>query len=133
MTSFRSIKIQNSEQFEYLTDCSSAVPATAESATVLVHCALRKRKQDISFCYLHWNGGKFEKRQSNQNPQIHRRNMYSHEKFDSSFCIRAATAGKVWSLPRFWHSYKKQLVKIFLDRILDLVWLKFAVAALCIT
>ena len=40
MTSFRLIKIQNSEQFEYLTDCCSAVHATAaESATVLVHCA----------------------------------------------------------------------------------------------
>ena len=39
MTSFKSIKIQNSEQFEYLTDCCSAVHATAESPTVLVHCA----------------------------------------------------------------------------------------------
>ena len=42
MTSFRLIKIQNSEQFdsfEYLTDCCSAVHVTAESATVLVHCA----------------------------------------------------------------------------------------------
>ena len=50
--------------------------------------------------------------------------------------LRAATAGKagkVWSLARFWvsiHSYKKQPVKNFLGRILDLAWLKFAVAAL---
>jgi hypothetical protein len=52
---------------------------------------------------------------------------------------RAATAGKagkVWSLPRFWVSicsYKKQLVKEFWGRILDLAWLKFAVAALTTT
>ena len=50
--------------------------------------------------------------------------------------IRAAMAakeGKVRCLPRFWvsiPSYKKQPVKNFLDRILDLVWLKFAMAAL---
>ena len=46
----------------------------------------------------------------------------------------AGKAGKVWSLPRFWvpiRSYKKQLVKKFWGRILDLAWLKFAVAALC--
>jgi hypothetical protein len=49
---------------------------------------------------------------------------------------RAATvgkAGKVWSFPRFWvliGSYKKQPVKKFGVRILDLPWLKFAVAAL---
>ena len=49
---------------------------------------------------------------------------------------RAATAGKagkVWSLPRFWVSicsYKKQPVKKFLDRILDLAWLQFSVAVL---
>ena len=46
---------------------------------------------------------------------------------------RAATAGKVWSFPRFWvliGSYKKQLVKKFGGRILDLPWLKFTVAAL---
>ena len=46
---------------------------------------------------------------------------------------RAATAAKVWSLPRFWvsiGSYKKQLVKKICGRILDLAWLKFAVAAL---
>ena len=45
----------------------------------------------------------------------------------------AGKAGKVWSLPRFWvsiGSYKKQLVKKFWGRILDLAWLKFAVAAL---
>ena len=47
---------------------------------------------------------------------------------------RAATAGKagkVWSLPRFWvsvRSYKKQPVKKFWGRILDLAWYKFAVA-----
>ena len=44
----------------------------------------------------------------------------------------AGKAGKV-SLPRFWvsiRSYKKQPVKKFLGRILDLAWLKFAVAAL---
>ena len=50
--------------------------------------------------------------------------------------FRAATvgkAGKVWSLPRFWvsiRSYKKQPVKKFWGRILDLAWVKFAVAAL---
>ena len=46
----------------------------------------------------------------------------------------AGKAGKVWSLPRFWvsiHSlHKKQPVKKFVGRMLDLVWLKFAVAAL---
>ena len=45
---------------------------------------------------------------------------------------RAATAGKagkIWSLPRF-RSYKKQLVKNYLGRILDLVCLKFAMAGL---
>ena len=62
MTSFRLIKIQNSEQFEYLTDCSSACDCSVGNCAG----ALRKRKQDISFCYLHWNGGKFEKRQSDQ-------------------------------------------------------------------
>ena len=52
---------------------------------------------------------------------------------------RAATAGKVgkvWSLPRLWvsiRSYKKQPVKKILGRILDLAWLKFAVAALAYT
>ena len=51
---------------------------------------------------------------------------------------RAATAGKAgkfWSLPRFWVSicsYRKQLVKNILGRILDLAWLKFAMAALLI-
>ena len=50
--------------------------------------------------------------------------------------LRAATAGKagkIWSLPRFWVSilsYKKQPVKKIWGRILDLSWLKFAVAAL---
>ena len=50
--------------------------------------------------------------------------------------LRAATAekaGKVWSLPRFWvsiRSYKKQPVKKFWGRVLDLALLKFAVAAL---
>ena len=41
----------------------------------------------------------------------------------------AGKAGKVWSMPRFWvsiHSYKKQSVKKFWDRILDLAWLKFS-------
>ena len=53
-----------------------------------------------------------------------------------SIYLRAATAGKagkVWSLARFWvsiHSYKKQLVKKFLGKILDLDWLKFALVAL---
>ena len=45
----------------------------------------------------------------------------------------AAMAAKIWSLPRFWvsiHSYKKQQVKKNWGRILDLAWLKFAVAAL---
>ena len=52
--------------------------------------------------------------------------------------IRAATAGKagkVWSLPRFWvsmRSYKKQLVKKIWGKVLDLAWLKFAVAALLV-
>ena len=50
--------------------------------------------------------------------------------------IRAATAGKApkaWALPRFWVSicsYKKQPVKKIWVRILDLAWVKFAVAAL---
>ena len=46
---------------------------------------------------------------------------------------RAAMAGKLWSLPRFWVSirfYKKQPIKKICGRILDLAWLKFAVAAL---
>ena len=53
-----------------------------------------------------------------------------------SIIHRAATAGKagkVWSFPRFWvliSSYKKQPVKKFGGGILDLPWLKFAVAAL---
>ena len=45
----------------------------------------------------------------------------------------AAKAAKDWSLPRFWvsmPSYKKQLVKKILGRILDLALLKFAVAAM---
>ena len=45
----------------------------------------------------------------------------------------AGKAGKVWSLSRFRvsiRSYKKQLVKKFWGRILDLAWLKFAVVAL---
>ena len=50
-------------------------------------------------------------------------------------CItcRAAKAAKDWSLPRFWvsiRSYQKQPVKKIWGRILDLAWLKFAVAAL---
>ena len=55
---------------------------------------------------------------------------------DESLDSRAATAGKAgkgWSLPRFWvsiRSYKKQLVKNFWGRIMDLARLKFAVAAL---
>ena len=47
--------------------------------------------------------------------------------------IRAKTVAKVWSLPRFWisiSSYKKQPIKKKGGRILDLAWLKFAVAAL---
>ena len=53
--------------------------------------------------------------------------------------FRAAMAGKadkVWSLPRFCvsiRSYKKQPVKKICGRILDLAWLKFAVAVLCST
>ena len=46
---------------------------------------------------------------------------------------REGKAGKVWSLPRFWvpiGSYKKQPDKKCWGRILDLAWLKFAVAAL---
>ena len=49
---------------------------------------------------------------------------------------RAATAGKagkVGSLPRFWvaiRSHKKQPVKTFWGRILNLAWLKFAKWAL---
>ena len=62
--------------------------------------------------------------------------------FCASWCHQHATmlraamagkAGKVWSLPRFWvsiRSYKKQLVKKFWGKILDLAWLKFAAAAL---
>ena len=45
----------------------------------------------------------------------------------------AGKAGKIWSLPRFWvslRSCKKQNFQKKLDRILDLAWLKFAVAAL---
>ena len=45
----------------------------------------------------------------------------------------AGKAGKVWSFPRFWvsiRSYKKQPVKKFWGRVLDLPLLKFAVAAL---
>ena len=45
----------------------------------------------------------------------------------------AGKAGKVWFLPIFWvsiRSYKKQQVKKFWCRILDLVWHKFAVAVL---
>ena len=55
---------------------------------------------------------------------------------ESTLSIRAATAGKApkaWALPRFWvsiRSYKKQPVKKIWGRILDLAWLKFAVAAL---
>ena len=54
----------------------------------------------------------------------------------AAYYARAATAGKagkVWSLPRFWFSipsYKKQPVKKIWGRILDLAWLKFAVAAM---
>ena len=54
----------------------------------------------------------------------------------SSLHLRIATtgkAGKIWSLRRFWvsiRSYKKQLVKKFLGRILNLALLKFAVVAL---
>ena len=50
--------------------------------------------------------------------------------------LRGATADKApkaWALPRFWvsiRSYKKQPVKKIWGRILGLVWLKFAVAAL---
>ena len=56
-----------------------------------------------------------------------------------SLCFqpRAATAtktSKAWALPKFWVSiynfYKKQPVKKIRGRILGLVWLKFAVAAL---
>ena len=45
----------------------------------------------------------------------------------------AAKTAKDWSLPKFWvsiRSYKKQPVKEIWGRILDLAWLKFAVAAL---
>ena len=45
----------------------------------------------------------------------------------------AANAVKDWSLARFWvliRSYKKQPVKKFRGRILDIAWLKFTVAAL---
>ena len=54
-------------------------------------------------------------------------------KSHKSMAATARKAGKVWSLPRFWisiHSYKKQPVKKFGGRILDLALLKFAVAAL---
>ena len=50
--------------------------------------------------------------------------------------FRAATASKadkVWSLPRFWvsiRSYNEQPVKKNCGRILNLAWLKFAVAVL---
>ena len=47
-------------------------------------------------------------------------------------CYLSSGAG-AWTLHRFWvsiHSYKKQLVKKKLGRILDLAWLKFAMAAL---
>ena len=53
-----------------------------------------------------------------------------HYKFRA---VMAGKAGKVWSLPRFWASipsYKKQPVKKFWGRLLDLAWLKFAAAAL---
>ena len=46
---------------------------------------------------------------------------------------RAARAAMDWSLSRFWVSircYKKQPVKKIWGRILDLAWLKFALAAL---
>ena len=55
--------------------------------------------------------------------------------------VRAATAAtackapKAWALFRFWasiRSYKIQRVKTIWGRILDLAWLKFAVAALYI-
>ena len=49
--------------------------------------------------------------------------------------LRAAMAAEDWSLPRFWvsiRSYKKQPVKTFWGRILDLAWFKFAVAALVV-
>ena len=45
----------------------------------------------------------------------------------------AGKAPKAWALPRFWvsiGSYKKQLVKKIWGRILDLAWLKFAMAPL---
>ena len=56
--------------------------------------------------------------------------------FNGFIISRAATAGKApkaWALPRFWisiSSYKKQPIKKKGGRILDLAWLKFAVAAL---
>ena len=59
--------------------------------------------------------------------------MASITKPSSAMAVTAAKAAKDWSLPRFWvsiPSYKKQLVKIFWGRILDLAWLKFDVAAL---
>ena len=55
--------------------------------------------------------------------------------FFQTISTRAATAGKagkVWSFPRFWvsiRSIKKQPVKKFWGRILDLAWLNFAVAS----
>ena len=45
----------------------------------------------------------------------------------------AAKTAKDWFSPRFWVSIcsdKKQPVKLFWGRILDLAWLKFTVAAL---
>ena len=44
-------------------------------------------------------------------------------------------APKAWALPRFWvsiPSYKKQLVKKILGRILGLAWLKFTMAVLIV-
>ena len=70
------------------------------------------------------------------NLEIHSSTSDFKAYYYSLYNLRAATAGKegkVWSLPRFWvsiNSYKKQPVKKFGGRILDLAWLKFAVAAL---
>ena len=47
--------------------------------------------------------------------------------------LTAEKAGKIWSMSRFWvllGSYKKQPVKKFWGRIMDLAWLKFTMAAL---
>ena len=69
--------------------------------------------------------------------QMH--NYFSYEIMVMVFYSRATTAGKapkVWALPRFWvsiRSYKTQPVKKILGRVLDLAWLKFAVAALAYT